>query len=101
MLKQEIESKYSKLGDLASKGQMAVTGAGMGPQPTGNVTSLIQSMGTAQAQEALAKGASEGKMYGDISSSVILAALMGSGGSGTTTTSNKARTYSSGSYGGF
>jgi hypothetical protein len=87
MLKNELESKYAKISELASTGLPAITGAGAGPvgtggpQPTGNIASLLQSMGSAKAQEALIGGQAQASMYGDISSSAMLAAMMkGKGG---------------------
>ena len=86
MLKNEIESKYSKLAGISGMGQQAVgmrAGFGRGPQPSGNIPTYMQNIGDAEAQRALITGQANANMYGDIGSSVILASLLsGSGGGG-------------------
>lgn len=75
MLKQEMESKYSQLAQLAQSGQSAVlggTGGGVMPmsQIPSNSANLIMQGGQSQAQAALMKGQSQANMYSGIASSV-------------------------------
>jgi hypothetical protein len=99
MLKQEIESKYAKLGGIAGMGQASSAGVGAaapGPMGRTNIPGMIAGMGDITAQNILAQGAAEAGMWGDIGGSIGLAAALsrgytpglpagsGAGGGGTT-----------------
>lgn len=89
MLKQLIESQYSKLGGMAGMGQASAAGVGAAGQATGaNIANLLAQAGQAQAGQAIAGGQARASMYGDIGQLIGTGATLygmgafGSGGNG-------------------
>jgi hypothetical protein len=75
LLKNEIESQYSKLAGLTNVGQAAAAGqAAYGAQNSGNIGNILTGIGTAGAQSALLSGLSQSKLYGNIGNAAGLAA---------------------------
>ncbi|MDU4393277.1 MAG: hypothetical protein E7I55_04710 [Acinetobacter ursingii] len=70
LLNQLINQQYQNLGGLTSLGQNAAAGVGnAGMQSANNISNLLQSVGQAQAGNALAQGQANANMWNGISNS--------------------------------
>jgi curli biogenesis system outer membrane secretion channel CsgG len=93
MLKNEIESQFSKLGQISNLGQASAAQQVVAGGNTGtNISNLLSSEGDAQAQAALLSGQADARLYGTIGQSALLAGYLygnsGSGGGGGGYTTN-------------
>lgn len=71
LLNQLINQQYSNLGGLTALGQNAAAGVGnAGMQTAGNIGNLYQSIGNAQAGNAIMSGQAKSNLYSGIGSSL-------------------------------
>lgn len=71
LLNQMISQRYSNLGGITSLGQNAAAGVGnAGMQSANNIGNLLQSMGSAQAGNALAQGQASANAWSGMSNAV-------------------------------
>lgn len=71
LLNQMINQRYSNLGGLTSIGQNAAAGVGnAGMQSANNIGGLMQSMGNAQAGQAMMNGQANAGMWNNVASAI-------------------------------
>lgn len=71
ILSQLIESQFNKLGGLTGIGQASAAGVGAGAIRTGeNVSNIFTRAGDVEANAAIARGAIDASLFGDISGSI-------------------------------